>query len=432
MAEVVGWMPEYRLVAKKGEGTFSEVLKAQCIKNGKYVAIKCMKNHFDSLEQVNNLREIQALRRLSPHPNIIKLLEVLYDQPTGRLALVFELMDMNIYELIRGRRHYVPELLSKMKRQSAHMDFNFPPKEGSGIEKLIPHVSAECVDLIAKLLAYNPDDRLSARQALRHPYFKELRDADKRMARSSVDGAPSHASIMPRAERSLVHRSNAGNAIGAAALPTIGISSGSGKHRAEDKENAHAYGSKGSHGTHGSHGGASDIGGLSVGGSTGSKVGGHSYGHSYAGGYHSKHKHGGGGHSYGGAHKGLPLLAVGADDGAGTSGLPPIGVGGGVGSSLGAGKPGGGTFGAARKHVGGTGHSYNYSKVLMGMRPLQQKAGNSQSKVSVMRGRATMRGQQLNAGGSTSALRKPRAKAYVSPYSQAAIGERDKERERRH
>ena len=505
-------------------------------------------------QQVNNLREIQALRRLSPHPNIIKLLEVLYDQPTGRLALVFELMDMNIYELIRGRRHYVseervqaymyqlvksmdhmhrngifhrdikpenilimdeclkladfgscrgiyskqpyteyistrwyrapeclltdgyynykmdmwgvgcvffeivslfplfpgtneldqinkihnvlgtprPELLSKMKRQSAHMDFNFPPKEGSGIEKLIPHVSAECVDLIAKLLAYNPDDRLSARQALRHPYFKELRDADKRMARSSVDGAPSHASIMPRAERSLVHRSNAGNAIGAAALPTIGISSGSGKHRAEDKENAHAYGSKGSHGTHGSHGGASDIGGLSVGGSTGSKVGGHSYGHSYAGGYHSKHKHGGGGHSYGGAHKGLPLLAVGADDGAGTSGLPPIGVGGGVGSSLGAGKPGGGTFGAARKHVGGTGHSYNYSKVLMGMRPLQQKAGNSQSKVSVMRGRATMRGQQLNAGGSTSALRKPRAKAYVSPYSQAAIGERDKERERRH
>ena len=41
---------------------------------------------------MNNLREIQALRRLSPHAHIIKLLEVLYDQPTGRLALVFELM----------------------------------------------------------------------------------------------------------------------------------------------------------------------------------------------------------------------------------------------------------------------------------------------------------------------------------------------------
>ena len=295
-------MTEYRLVAKKGEGTFSEVLKAQCIKNGKYVAIKCMKNHFDSLDQVNNLREIQALRRLSPHGNIVKLLEVLYDQPTGRLALVFELMDMNIYELIRGRRHYVaedriktyvyqlvksmdhmhrngifhrdikpenilimddclkladfgscrgiyskqpyteyistrwyrapeclltdgyynykmdmwgvgcvffemvslfplfpganeldqiqkihnvvgtpkPELLAKMKQRSQHMDFNFAPKSGSGIEKLIPHCDSECVDLITKLLAYDPDDRLSARQALRHPYFREIREAEKR------------------------------------------------------------------------------------------------------------------------------------------------------------------------------------------------------------------------------------------------------------
>jgi serine/threonine protein kinase len=61
-----------------------------------------MKNRFESIDQVNNLREIQALRRLSPHEHIITLEEVLYDQPTGRLALVFELMDANLYELIRG------------------------------------------------------------------------------------------------------------------------------------------------------------------------------------------------------------------------------------------------------------------------------------------------------------------------------------------
>lgn len=295
-------MHKYRLVAKKGEGTFSEVLKAQFIKNGKYVAIKCMKNHFDSLDQVNNLREIQALRRLSPHPNIIKLIEVLYDQPTGRLALVFELMDMNIYELIRGRRHYVaedrvksymyqlmkamdhmhrngifhrdikpenilimddclkladfgscrgvyskqpyteyistrwyrapeclltdgyynykmdmwgvgcvffeivslfplfpgnneldqiqkihnimgtppPEMMAKLKKRSQHMNFDFPTKEGTGIAKLIPHVSPECVELISKLLAYSPEERISARQALKHPYFREIREAEKR------------------------------------------------------------------------------------------------------------------------------------------------------------------------------------------------------------------------------------------------------------
>lgn len=121
-------MEKYKLVSKKGEGTFSEVIKAQNIKNGRFCAIKCMKTRFGSLNEVsneksvmvhvkeycsnallfllrskvNNLREIQALRRLSPHQNIISLEEILFDQPTGRLALVFELMDMNLYELIQG------------------------------------------------------------------------------------------------------------------------------------------------------------------------------------------------------------------------------------------------------------------------------------------------------------------------------------------
>lgn len=31
------------------------------------------------------------------------------ERSTGRLSLVFELMDMNIFELIRGRRHFLPE-----------------------------------------------------------------------------------------------------------------------------------------------------------------------------------------------------------------------------------------------------------------------------------------------------------------------------------
>jgi serine/threonine protein kinase len=37
-------MRKYKLIAKKGEGTFSEVIKAQNIKNSTFVAIKCMRN----------------------------------------------------------------------------------------------------------------------------------------------------------------------------------------------------------------------------------------------------------------------------------------------------------------------------------------------------------------------------------------------------
>ena len=34
---------------------------------------------------------------------------VFSDEPTGRLALVFELMEMNLYEAIKGRTNYLPE-----------------------------------------------------------------------------------------------------------------------------------------------------------------------------------------------------------------------------------------------------------------------------------------------------------------------------------
>lgn len=120
---------EYRLVAKKGEGTFSEVLKAQSTLTGASYAIKCMKATFRSAEQVNSLREIQALRRVNPHPHIVELEQVLYDKSSGRLALVFELLDQNLYEAIRGRKHplkpqTVKVLMYQLLRAIAHLHKN--------------------------------------------------------------------------------------------------------------------------------------------------------------------------------------------------------------------------------------------------------------------------------------------------------------------
>lgn len=142
------------MIAKKGEGTFSEVIKAQNIMTGTFHAIKCMKSSFKSADevslqlsvcyhchrcvpyrlmylvnnclssdQVNSLREIQAIKRLSPHRNIIVLEEVLFDPPSGRLALVFELMEGNLYELMKGasRVHITSE--SSMKSYSSRSTF---------------------------------------------------------------------------------------------------------------------------------------------------------------------------------------------------------------------------------------------------------------------------------------------------------------------
>ena len=69
----------------------------------------------------------------------------------------------------------LPTPCSPPNSQSRHMEFNFPPTVGSGIAPLLKHASGGCVDLIAQLCTYDPDERPNAKHALRHPYFKDLR-----------------------------------------------------------------------------------------------------------------------------------------------------------------------------------------------------------------------------------------------------------------
>ena len=56
-----------------------------------------------------------------------------------------------------------------------------------GIHRFLTHVSSDCVDLISKLLAYNPEERLSSKQALSHPYFKELVEQEAKIAKMSLN-----------------------------------------------------------------------------------------------------------------------------------------------------------------------------------------------------------------------------------------------------
>ncbi|XP_055144120.1 MAPK/MAK/MRK overlapping kinase isoform X4 [Symphalangus syndactylus] len=262
-------MKNYKAIGKIGEGTFSEVMKMQSLRDGNYYACKQMKQRFES------------------------------DRKSGSLALICELMDMNIYELIRGRRyplsekkimHYMYQLcksldhihrngifhrdvkpenilikdvlklgdfgscrsvyskqpyteyistrwyrapeclltdgfytykmdlwsagcvfyeiaslqplfpgvneldqiskihdvigtpaqktLTKFK-QSRAMNFDFPFKKGSGIPLLTTNLSPQCLSLLHAMVAYDPDERIAAHQALQHPYFQEQRKTEK-------------------------------------------------------------------------------------------------------------------------------------------------------------------------------------------------------------------------------------------------------------
>ena len=141
-----------------------------------------------------------------------------------------------------------PDTLAKLKKHSnSHIDFNFPHKEGSSLAKLIPHISADCVELITKLLAYDPDDRISARQAVKHPYFRELREAEKRAAAEKAASAGG---------------AGAGGEEEAAARTSFKPSKGGRKAKVSDGAHSghsgHGHGAhSGSHGSHsGQHSGA--------------------------------------------------------------------------------------------------------------------------------------------------------------------------------
>lgn len=258
---------------------------------------------------MQNLREIQALRRLNPHKHVIDLIEVILyilandsDQKHGVLGLNFELMDCNLYELISRKgsvisepkaKHYFyqimkgveymhrfyghnsskgifhrdikpenilikestikladfgscrgihskqpyteyiatrwyrsPEcllcdgiytykmdiwgagcvlyeilsksplfpgsneldqlhrihailgtpsqkILKKMLGNKSGQEYNFPPSKGTGINCLLPKFSSDCTNLLNQMLAYDPDARISAREALESTFFKE-------------------------------------------------------------------------------------------------------------------------------------------------------------------------------------------------------------------------------------------------------------------
>ena len=78
------------------------------------------------------------------------------------------------------------ELFEKFVKNSAHRsEFNFEYQKGVGIYKYLGHVSRDIVDLINKMLIYDPDLRPTAGQCLNHECFKEFVEQDLKKAKMS-------------------------------------------------------------------------------------------------------------------------------------------------------------------------------------------------------------------------------------------------------
>ena len=78
------------------------------------------------------------------------------------------------------------DLYEKFVKNSAHRDqFSFENQKGIGLNKYLAHINPKIVDLISKMLAYDPDKRLTAKQCLNHESFKDLLEQDLKLNKMS-------------------------------------------------------------------------------------------------------------------------------------------------------------------------------------------------------------------------------------------------------
>lgn len=68
-----------------------------------------------------------------------------------------------------------------------HMVFDFEQKEGCGLaSRLPPDVDPNFLDLLTRMLAYEPSARISSGEALRHPFFQEVIENEMELEKSSL------------------------------------------------------------------------------------------------------------------------------------------------------------------------------------------------------------------------------------------------------
>ena len=70
------------------------------------------------------------------------------------------------------------KLIQKSQRRN---ELNFEYQRGIGIQKFLSHVSPDCVDLINKMIEYDPEKRLTAQKCLNHIYFKDLVEQEAKL-----------------------------------------------------------------------------------------------------------------------------------------------------------------------------------------------------------------------------------------------------------
>ena len=104
-------MEDYEIIKRLGGGSFADVYLAKEKSTSDMVAIKVLKKKYRKFEECCELRECKSLQKLCKdslqsqkgYDNIIKLKQIIFEKKVGKLSLVFEYMETDLYELMKKK-----------------------------------------------------------------------------------------------------------------------------------------------------------------------------------------------------------------------------------------------------------------------------------------------------------------------------------------
>ncbi|KAG9128653.1 hypothetical protein Leryth_025940 [Lithospermum erythrorhizon] len=181
-----------------GRGAYGIVCSSINRDTNDKVAIKKIHNAFENrIDALRTLRELKLLRHLK-HENVIGLKDVML--PIHRTSfkdvyLVYELMDTDLHQIIKKPIFPGTECLNQLKliinilgsQREEDLEFIDNPKArnyikslpytpGIPLSRLYPHGQPLGIDLLQKMLVFDPSKRISVTDALQHPYMSALYD----------------------------------------------------------------------------------------------------------------------------------------------------------------------------------------------------------------------------------------------------------------
>ncbi|CAE6156084.1 unnamed protein product [Arabidopsis arenosa] len=179
-----------------GRGAYGVVCSSINRETNERVAIKKINNVFENrIDALRTLRELKLLRHVK-HENVIALKDVML--PTHRynfkdVYLVYELMDSDLNQIIKSSqslsddhcKYFLFQLLRGLNQQDWDLQFidnqkarrfikSLPFSKGTHFSQIYPHANPLAIDLLQRMLVFDPTKRISVSDALLHPYMAGL------------------------------------------------------------------------------------------------------------------------------------------------------------------------------------------------------------------------------------------------------------------